>query len=127
VFWLTCGHGHEAVFAGYRDRFLDTVLGLVTLSRAWYHCRKCERGLASWDDRLGVAGMSLSSGLAAMTDRAAAAMPFARAAALLEDLAGVRFTAKQAERTPSSPYAALRPAAPWESVCNQADTQTRTA
>jgi hypothetical protein len=33
-----CGHGHEAVFAGYREKVTDTVLGPVTLRRAWYHC-----------------------------------------------------------------------------------------
>jgi hypothetical protein len=54
---------------------------------------------------LGVAGASLSPGLAAMNDRAAAAGPFAEAARLLEDLAGVRLTAKRVERPP-------RPAAP---------------
>jgi hypothetical protein len=41
----------------------------------------------------------MSPGLAAMTDRAAAAEPFAKAAGLLEDLAGVRLTAKRVERS----------------------------
>ena len=27
---VPCGNGHEARFAGYRDKSLDTVLGLVT-------------------------------------------------------------------------------------------------
>jgi hypothetical protein len=40
----------------------------------------------------------MSPGLAAMNDRAAAAGPFARAAGLLEDLAGVHLTAKRGER-----------------------------
>ena len=40
----------------------------------------------------------MSPGLAAMTDRAAAAEPFAKAAGLLADLAGVPLTAKRAER-----------------------------
>jgi hypothetical protein len=40
----------------------------------------------------------MSPGLAAMNDRAAADGPFARAAGLLEDLAGVRLTAKRVER-----------------------------
>jgi hypothetical protein len=35
---VPCGRGHEAVFAGYRDKSFDTVLGLVTVTRAWYHC-----------------------------------------------------------------------------------------
>ena len=95
---VPCGRGHEAVFTGYRDKVIDTALGPVTLTRAWYHCTACGHGLAPRDAELGVAGASMSPGLAAMNDRAAAAVPFAQAAALLEELAGVRLTVKQAER-----------------------------
>jgi len=82
-----CGHGHEAVFAGYREKVTDTVLGPVTLRRAWYHCADCGHGLAPRDAELGVAGTSMSPGLTAMNDLAAAAGPFAGAARLLEELA----------------------------------------
>ena len=37
---VNCGHGHEAVFAGDREKVIDTVLGPVTLRRAWYHCAR---------------------------------------------------------------------------------------
>jgi len=40
----------------------------------------------------------MSTGLAAMTGRVAAAGPFAKAAGLLADPAGVQLTAKRAER-----------------------------
>jgi len=95
---MPCGQGHEAEFVAYRDKVTDTVLGPVTLSRAWYHCAACGHGLAPRDAELGVAGQSMSPGLAAMTDRVAAAGPFAKAAGLLADLAGVQLTAKRAER-----------------------------
>jgi hypothetical protein len=95
---VPCGQGHEAVFVSYRDKSFDTVLGLVTMARAWYHCAECGHGLAPRDAELGVAGASMSPGLDTMNDIAAAAVPFARAASLLEDLAGVRLTAKRAER-----------------------------
>jgi hypothetical protein len=95
---VPCGQGHEAEFVSYRDKVLDTVLGPVTLTRAWYHCAACGHGLAPRDAELGVAGTSMSPGLTAMNDRAAAAGPFAGAAGLLEDLAGVRLTAKRVER-----------------------------
>ena len=74
---VPCGNGHEAVFAGYREKVIDTVLGPVTLRRAWYHCADCGHGLAPRDAELGVAGASMSPGLAAMNDLAAAAGPFA--------------------------------------------------
>jgi hypothetical protein len=95
---VPCGQGHEAVFAGYRDKAFDTALGLVAVSRAWYHCAECKHGLAPRDAELGIAGTSMSPGLAAMNDIAAAAGPFAGAARLLEELAGIRLTAKRVER-----------------------------
>jgi hypothetical protein len=49
----------------------------------------------------------MSPGLAAMNDMAAAAVPFAQAARLLEELAGVRLTAKRAERTAEASGAAV--------------------
>ena len=103
---VPCGNGHEAVFVSYRDKVIDTVLGPVTLNRAWYHCRTCKHGLAPRDAELGVAGMSLSPGLTAMNDKAAAAGPFAGAASMLEDLAGVRLTVKRTERAAEASGAA---------------------
>jgi hypothetical protein len=95
---VPCGQGHEAVFAGYRDKVIDTVLGPVALTRAWYHCAACKHGLAPRDTELGVTGETMSPGLAAMNDRAAASVPFAEAAGLLEALAGVRLAVKRAGR-----------------------------
>jgi hypothetical protein len=32
---VPCGQGHQAEFTGYRDKTFDTVLGPVTICRAW--------------------------------------------------------------------------------------------
>jgi hypothetical protein len=101
-----CGSGHQAEFVSYRDKVIDTVLGPVTLTRAWYHCAACGHGLAPRDAELGVAGASLSPGLAAMTDLAAADGPFAKASRMLETMAGVRLTAKRVERAAEASGAA---------------------
>jgi hypothetical protein len=103
---VECGQGHEAEFVSYRDKVIDTVLGPVTLTRAWYHCAACGHGLAPRDAGLGVAGTSMSPGLAAMNDKVAAAGPFAKAAGLLADLAGVHLTAKRVERSAEASGAA---------------------
>jgi hypothetical protein len=103
---VPCGQGHEAAFAGYRDKAFDTVLGPVTVTRAWYHCAECGHGLAPRDTELGVAATSMSPGLTAMNDMAAAAGPFAGAARLLEELAGIRLTAKRVERAAEASGAA---------------------
>ena len=104
---VPCGNGHQARFAGYRDKSFGTVLGLVTVTRAWYHCAECGHGLAPRDAELGVARESMSPGLAAMNDIAAAAGPFAGAARLLEEIGGVRLTAKRVERAAEASGAAV--------------------
>jgi len=93
-----CGKGHQAVFVSYRDKTIDTVLGPVTLRRAWYHCAACGHGFAPRDAQLGIAGMTMSPGLARMTDRAAAALPFRTAAKLAGELAGIALTGERARR-----------------------------
>jgi hypothetical protein len=104
---VPCGQGHDAGFVSYRDKVTDTSLGAVTLTRAWYHCAACGHGLAPRDAELGVAGASMSPGLRAMNDQAAAAGPFAGAARLLENLAGVRLTVKRVERAAEASGSAL--------------------
>jgi hypothetical protein len=42
-----CGHGNEAVFAGHREKVVDTALGPVALRRAWYHCADWPRATMS--------------------------------------------------------------------------------
>lgn len=95
---INCGAGHRAAFVGYRAKALDTVLGPVSLDRAYYHCPDCHRGLVPRDATLEVTGVSLSPGLRAMIDTAAAAVPFAQAQSLLTQLAGVTLSTKRVER-----------------------------
>jgi hypothetical protein len=95
---IACGAGHAAEFLSYRDKTFDTVLGPVTVSRAWYHCQACKQGMAPRDAELGVAGDTMSRGLAKMTARAAAAEPFTTGSGLLADLAGIQVSARRIER-----------------------------
>jgi len=53
---VPCGRGHEAEFVSCRDKVIDTVLGPVALTRAWYHCAACGHGLAPRDAELGSQG-----------------------------------------------------------------------
>ena len=116
-----CGAGHEAKFVAYREKIIDTVLGPVRLRRAWYQCAPCGHGLAPKDADLGVASASMSPGLAKMTARAAAAVPFAKAAGLLAELAGVTLTTKRAERSAEATGAAAAAAigAETDAICSR--------
>jgi hypothetical protein len=111
-----CGAGHYAQFVGYRDKQIDTVLGRITLRRAYYHCPQCGRGIVPRDADLGVAGASLSPGLRTMAARAGAAQPFATAADLLAELAGIRLSTKRIERSAETDGAAAAARIAGESV-----------
>jgi hypothetical protein len=95
---VDCGAGHRAGFVAYRVKTLDTVLGPIAVRRAYYHCAECRHGVVPRDEQLDVTGVSLSPGLRAMTARAGTAVPFAQAASLLGDLAGLTLTTKRVER-----------------------------
>ncbi|MGH3238090.1 MAG: ISKra4 family transposase, partial [Streptosporangiaceae bacterium] len=95
---IGCGTGHQAEFVSYRPKTVDTVLGPVTVNRAWYHCATCGHGLAPRDAELGVAGETMSPGLAKMAARAAEAVPFTRGAGLVGALAGIQLTGKRLGR-----------------------------
>ncbi|MGI8450119.1 MAG: hypothetical protein ACR2MP_23665, partial [Streptosporangiaceae bacterium] len=96
---VSCGAGHQAGLVSCRDKNLDTVLGPVRLRRAWYHCGQCGHGAAPRDAELGIAGQTMSPGLRKMAARAAAAVPFSAAAALVGDLAGITLTSRRAGRS----------------------------
>jgi hypothetical protein len=115
-----CASGHQAVYAGSREKTVTTVLGPVRVRRAWYHCAECGHGFAPRDEQLGVAGASLSPGLAEMIARAGAEVPFGKAAALLADLAGISVNAKRIERSAESSGAAAGAAVAAEAAAIRA-------
>jgi len=119
---VKCGAGHQAGYAGRRPKTFSTVLGPVQVARAWYHCRECERGFAPRDEQLGVAGTSLSPGLAEMIARAGAEVPFGKAAALVKDLAGVTVSARTVERSAEASGAAARNAGAAQAAALRART-----
>jgi hypothetical protein len=75
------------------------VLGRIMARRAYYRCAVCQRAIVPRDDDFGVTGASPSPGLRRMAAHAAAAEPFATAADLLAELAGIRLSAKRIERS----------------------------
>jgi hypothetical protein len=117
-----CPDGYQALYAGSRDKTITTVLGPVTLRRAWYHCAECHHGFAPRDQQLGVAGGSLSPGLAEMIALAGAEVSFARAAGLLSGLAGITVSPRTVERSAEASGAAARAAAGAEAAAITART-----
>ena len=93
-----CRCGSEPRYAGRHPKTFETVLGPLTLERAYYYCEGCHKGCFPRDQALGLERTSLSPATVRMTGSAAALVSFAEASGLLAELAGVRVEAKQVER-----------------------------
>ena len=96
---VPCRCGGEAHFAGRRRKEFHTVLGLLRLERAYYHCPACGHGFFPRDRHLNIENTSLSPALTRMTASVAALVSFQEGSELLQELAGVAVDAKQVERT----------------------------
>jgi hypothetical protein len=76
-----------------------SLTGAVNLQRAYYHCRRCGRGVIPWDQVLGLGGSDLTRGAQEVVALAAAADSFALAAdTLLRKMSGLRTSAASARR-----------------------------
>ena len=96
---MACACGQTARYAGRRPKTFTTVLGPLTLERAYYHCDACQAGLCPRDKALGLHKTSLSPATTRMVGLAALSVSFTEAGELLEALAGVAVDPKQVERT----------------------------
>jgi hypothetical protein len=96
--WRPCSCDQLARYAGRRSKTLATVLGPITLSRAYYHCPTCQRGFCPRDHALGVEATSLSPAVTRMVGSVAAMGSFAESSDLLNELAGVSVNPKHVER-----------------------------
>ena len=93
-----CGCGQTARYAGRRSKTFTSVLGPLTLERAYYHCDACRAGICPRDRALGLQQTSLSPGVLRMVGQAGSAFSFAAASDLVGKLAGVWVKTKQVER-----------------------------
>ena len=93
-----CPCGQTARYVDRRDKTFTSVLGDLTLQRAYYHCAACQQGFCPRDRALGMDGDSVSPGALRIIGSVAAEVSFEISSELLWDLAGLRIDAKQVER-----------------------------
>ena len=93
-----CECGATARYAGRHPKTFTTVLGEMTLERAYYHCDSCGRGFFPRDRALGVTDTALSPAVTRMVAAVGALVSFEEGAELLNELAAVRVNAKLVER-----------------------------
>lgn len=93
-----CPCGQMARYVDRRSKCFQTVLGDLTLERAYYYCSQCQRGFCPREVALGLEG-SLSPGVIRMIGAVGATVSFEEGSGLLNELAGLQIGAKQVERT----------------------------
>lgn len=96
---LRCECGKNARYAGRRHKRFETVLGALTLERAYYHCDACGRGFCPRDQALGLTEGSLSPSVVRMVAQVGALVSFQEGSELLAALAGITLETKHVERT----------------------------
>ena len=55
---LACGCGGELRFVQHRWREIHTLFGMVTVRRAYYHCRRCGAGRVPYDTASGLGAVA---------------------------------------------------------------------
>lgn len=95
---IDCGAGHVAKFSGHHTKQVLTVLGEVSLRRAYYPCVTCESGMFPKDIALDIEGTRFSPGVRRMMARVGAKESFDAGRGDMESLAGIVVTAKEVER-----------------------------
>ena len=95
---IPCACGELARYVDRREKTFQSVLGALTLERAYYHCSRCDSGFCPRDRALGLEESSLSPGVLRMVGQVGAAVSFEEGQELLHELAGVDVSAKQIER-----------------------------
>ena len=90
--------GGPARYAGRRDKAFTSVLGEMTLSRAYYYCHHCAAGFCPRDRHLGFRDGSLSPHVLRMVGIVGARVSFQEGHQLLAELAGIDVDTKHIER-----------------------------
>ena len=95
---MACACGQPARYAGRRAKTFASVLGPLTLERAYYHCAACDAGCCPRDRALGLVDTSLSPGVLRMVGLVGAMVSFEEGHELVRELANVRVPTKHVER-----------------------------
>ncbi|MDA8334208.1 MAG: UPF0236 family protein, partial [Peptococcaceae bacterium] len=87
-----------ARYVDRRSKTLTTVLGDITVYRAYYYCHSCGTGWCPKDYALGFGESSLSPGVTRMVGMVAAEEPFMKGSKIFSALTGLPLSAKSMER-----------------------------
>ena len=98
---IDCPGGHQGKFVDYRTKQVQTIMGVVRVRRAYYHCADCPKhdgGMIPKDQELDIVATSFSPGMRRLMSRVGAQEAFDAARQDLVELAGVAVQTKAIER-----------------------------
>lgn len=93
-----CSCGGDAKYKGRRKKEFSSMVGIIVLERAYYHCCMCGSGFSPRDRVLKLEGRSMTGGLMRLIASVSAMVSFQESSDLLKELAVVEVEAKQVER-----------------------------
>ena len=105
---IKCDCGEMARFIDYRQKILRTVVGEISVRRAYYYCSGCGNGIIPQDREWDVVKTEFSPGLRRLMSRVGATEAFLRGSADLQELTGIRVQAKDVERVAEATGATIR-------------------
>jgi hypothetical protein len=85
-------------FKDYRNKKLLTVLGPVTLKRAYYYDQDCQKGYCPKDTALDIKETTFSLGIRRIMGRVGAYRPFGLGHEDIKEMAGIKVNTKEIER-----------------------------
>jgi hypothetical protein len=90
--------GHKYKFKEFRDKNLLTVLGPVTVKRAYYYDKHCKKGYCPKDVALDIMETSFSPGMRRIMGWVGALRPFGLGHEDIKEMAGIEVNSKEIER-----------------------------
>ncbi len=96
---LPCEQGHVFEFKEYRAKEILTVLGWVTIQRAYYYDATCGQGYCPKDKVLNVEETSWSPGVKRILGKVGTYRPFGLGQEDIKEMAGIEVDSKAIERT----------------------------
>lgn len=98
---MTCPHcQHAAKFVEYRSKSISSLMGQIILSRAYYYCPHCRRGLFPWDEILGLHQHDFTPAAEEVVSLAGCVESFGQAKnRLLSRMAGIESSESTIQRT----------------------------
>jgi hypothetical protein len=106
---LVCPHcAQDARFVERRAKWCQSLLGVIRVTRCYYHCRGCRQGHVPWDQTLGLGMATLTPAASEVASIAGVQTSFAQSAEVtLQKLCGLRLSESTVERVTEAAGARL--------------------